>query len=539
MVDQKRSNPISWSNLSVIWKISTPIIIMGLLVAVALGFLSVRNRNTLMQTTTLAKARFVTAELKALRSFSLRKLRENEDSAGSDPMVHELDRVLSGLDDIEIRHIGVQGLSLTGEKGLDSFERTAMDYLRENPSKEFWRIEKAKTGQKLRFAIADVMDSPQCIDCHNAMASTENWRLGDLAGLMEVSQLAATRGIQRDSIVAAVVVFGGAGLAAIFLIFIVNTSLSQPLRGAADLAKHLAKGDLTYRLEENSRDEIGKFRHGLNRVAEGAEIIVRNISEQSTQLGEVSRDFDNLSRELKENAEDTSQRATMVSSAAEQVSTNIQAVAAATEEMNASILEIASSASSAARVAGAGVEKAEMTNETVARLSRSSSEVGKVVEVIQRIAAQTHLLALNATIEAARAGDAGKGFAVVAAEVKELANQTAHATDEIDQRVGAIVEDASSAVDVVSTISSLILEINEIQNTIAGAVEEQSSTTAEIGRMVSEAARGGLEIAEGIAAVAAAAESTANGANLSDDAARQLREASQELGQLIDNFRLS
>jgi len=537
MPQEKPQHRFSWSNLSILWKISIPIIIMGTLVALALGYLTHRNIRVLQETTSIEKARFVTAELKALRDYSLRKFEEDTDST-SDPMVHELDRVLSGLDMTTIRHIGVPELRLNDTGELDDFEREALDFLMRNPGEEFWRLE-SRDEPVLRFATADIMDSPRCVECHNAMSSSRHWREGDVAGIMEITTSAGIRKGGRESLIAGIVVFGGAGLSAVFLVLILLNSIARPIKGAADLARHLAKGDLTYRLEGNSRDEIGRFRNGLNKMAAGAERIVQRIFQQSTQLSEVSESFDSLSVELRDNAEDTSQRATMVASAAEQVSSNIQAVAAAAEEMNTSILEIASSAATAARVAGAGVEKARMTNETVARLGESSTEVGKVVEVIQRIAAQTHLLALNATIEAARAGEAGKGFAVVAAEVKELANQTAQATDEISRRVGAIVDDAASAVDVVSAISSLILEINEIQNTIASAVEQQSSTTSEIGRMVSEAARGGLEIAEGIAAVAAAAETTAGGANLSDEAAKKLREASKELRELISVFNIT
>lgn len=533
MSDIKKRRSFSWSNLPILWKISIPLLGMGILVGLALGFLTLRNLKVLQESTSLDRARFVTAELKALRSYSLRNLETlNTDS---DPMVHELSRVLSGLEGTTILHIGVPALKANREV-LDPFEREAMDYLSQHPSEEFWRFEKTDSVPRLRLATADVMGSPQCVDCHNQISSSKRWRQGDMAGIMVVTTDAKVRQTRQEALISAIVVFGGAGLATLMLLLILRNSVARPLMEAAKLTKHLAHGDFSHRLEENSGDEIGKFRRGLNAVVDGGKRIVDGIAVHSQAVGDVSDNFNALSAELRENAEDTSRRATMVASAAEEVSTNIQAVAAAAEEMNASILEIASSASTAAKVAGAGVEKAEATNETVARLGQSSTEIGKVVEVIQRIAAQTHLLALNATIEAARAGEAGKGFAVVAAEVKELANQTAQATDEISRRVGAIVEDASSAVDVVSAISGLIMEINEIQNTIAGAVEQQSSTTSEIGRMVSEAARGGLEIAEGIGAVAAAASSTANAANLSDDFAQKLRKASADLHDLISTF---
>jgi len=532
----------SWADLPVLWKVALPICVMGLLVAVAMSVLTVRNRQTLVRTTALEKTRFITAELKALRAYSLERFSQSEnDLSTSDPMIHELDRVLSGLRETHLEHLGVPRIS--GGRAmaeLDGFQREALKHLQQHPNDEYWILEDAGAGLRIRYATADVMDSPQCVDCHNVMefSASTPWRLGDVAGIMEISEPARLGGGSSDAWVAGIVVFGGAGLAALILGFVLRNSFARPLLGAVDLAKHLAHGDLTFRLENNARDEIGKFRHALNRVADGAQEMVGRVISNADSLSEVSTTIDLISREMKANVEDTSQQAALVSSAAEQVSTNIQAVSTATEEMSASILEISGSASTAAQVASSGVDKALRTNETVKRLGKSSSEIGKVVEVIQGIAAQTNLLALNATIEAARAGESGKGFAVVAAEVKKLATQTAAATDEIGKKVNAIVADASEAVEVVSDISALILEINEIQITIASAVEQQSATTAEIGRMVSEAATGGLEIAEGIATVAGAAQTTVHGAESTDQAARQLLEVAEDLRELVKQFKI-
>ena len=534
MAHHTQTRTRSWSNLSIIWKAAIPILVTGLLTAVTVAFLVQRNTRSLVETTSLNRARFLTAELKVLRDYSIAELKADQD-ADSDPMMDGLNRVRSGVDGTEIRHFGVDGLGAGGHGNLDDFEKDAMEYLRQYPTDEFWSLEKTNTGPRLRFAKADVMDSSRCADCHNTMSSSNRWHQGDVAGITEVSTGAGIQGPRHEALTAGTVAFGGASHAMFMLLLTLRTSVAQPLAEAAAMAIRFGKGDLTARLKKASRDEIGRFHYGLNKMADAAQSVTTEILDQSGQIIEVSDQFDNLSANVRVNAGETSQQATMLASSAEEVSANIQAVASAAEEMNASILEIASSASTAAAVAGAGVEKAEATNETVARLSQSSSEIAKVVEVIQRIAAQTHLLALNATIEAARAGEAGKGFAVVAAEVKELANQTAQATDEISRKVGAIVEDAASAVDVVSAISSLILEINEIQNTIASAVEEQSSTTAEIGRMVNEAARGGLEISESIGNVTTAAASTVVEANLSDDAAQKLRAAVARLRGVVRN----
>jgi methyl-accepting chemotaxis protein len=207
--------------------------------------------------------------------------------------------------------------------------------------------------------------------------------------------------------------------------------------------------------------------------------------------------------------------------------------------MGASIKEIAKNATEAAKVATAAVKVAETANSTVGKLGESSAEIGQVIKVITSIAQQTNLLALNATIEAARAGEAGKGFAVVANEVKELAKETAKATEDISRKIEAIQTDTKAAVDAIGTISEVINQINGISSTIATAVEEQNATTNEMARNVSEAAHGSEEITSNIAGVAQAAESTSRGAGDTQKAAQQLVETSSELRRLIERFKVS
>ena len=183
-----------------------------------------------------------------------------------------------------------------------------------------------------------------------------------------------------------------------------------------------------------------------------------------------------------------------------EVSRNVETVVAATREMTASIEEISRSATESARVANSAVKMADSTNHVVGKLGESSAEIGKVIKVINSIAEQTNLLALNATIEAARAGEAGKGFAVVANEVKDLAKETAKATEDIGQRIDAIQNDTQTAVDAIQKISEVINRINDISGTIASAVEEQTATSNEIARSVVEAARGSVEATHTVAA---------------------------------------
>ena len=258
------------------------------------------------------------------------------------------------------------------------------------------------------------------------------------------------------------------------------------------------------------------------------------VNQNAQALGSASEELAANSQQMVSNAEETATQAGVVSAAAEQVSKNVQTVATGTEEMSASIKEIAKNAQDAAKVATTAVKAAEATNATITKLGVSSAEIGKVIKVITSIAQQTNLLALNATIEAARAGEAGKGFAVVANEVKELAKETAKATEDISQKIEAIQSDTKSAVDAIAEISAVINKINDYQNTIASAVEEQTATTNEISRNVTEAAKGSTEIAQNITGVAQAAKSTTAGANDTQKASAELSRMAAELLQLAN-----
>ncbi len=262
-----------------------------------------------------------------------------------------------------------------------------------------------------------------------------------------------------------------------------------------------------------------------------------SLEQTSHALASASQELIAVSQQMAANAEETAAQANVASAAAAQVSANVSTVASGAEEMGASIKEIAKSAHEAARVATSAVKVAERTNVTVAKLGESSVEIGNVVKVITSIAQQTNLLALNATIEAARAGEAGKGFAVVANEVKELAKQTAKATEDISRRIEAIQTDTKGAVGAIEQISKIINQINDIQNTIASAVEEQTATTGEISRNVMEAAKGSNEIAHNITGVAQAARSTTEGASDTKRSADELSKMALGLQELVRQFK--
>lgn len=258
------------------------------------------------------------------------------------------------------------------------------------------------------------------------------------------------------------------------------------------------------------------------------------VAHNSHALASASEELTAVSQQMSTYSGETSAQSSVVAAAAEQVTRNVETVATSAEEMTASVKEIAKNATEAARVATNAVHVADQTNKTVGKLGDSSSEIGKVIKTITSIAEQTNLLALNATIEAARAGEMGKGFAVVANEVKELAKQTALATEDISQKIEAIQNDTKGAVVAINEISQIINQINDIQNSIASAVEEQTATTNEIARNASEAAKGSGEISKNITNVSSAARSTSEGAANTLSAANELARLAADLKRVVE-----
>ncbi|WP_255472486.1 methyl-accepting chemotaxis protein [Quadrisphaera setariae] len=352
------------------------------------------------------------------------------------------------------------------------------------------------------------------------------------------AMVAAGEAAYQHSLVVFVAV-AAVGLALVVLLgVLISRSITRPLSRLLTVVVGLAEGRLDQRTGITSKDEVGQLAGATDASIANLAAVVRDISLRADHVSVASDNLTTVSTQLSAGAEESSVQARLVAAASEEISSSMSTIAAAGEQMTSAIGEIASSTATAAQTAGAAVATAHEADAILARLGTSSREIGEVVKLITSIAEQTNLLALNATIEAARAGELGKGFAVVAGEVKELARQTAQATDQIVSRVHTAQADAADATAAIQQISEVIGRIDALQATVASAVEEQSATTAEMVRSVTEVSSGTQEISANISGVATAAVQTTASASETTTTAADLAHTARELRAAVGTFRL-
>jgi len=352
----------------------------------------------------------------------------------------------------------------------------------------------------------------------------------------------------------------------VLVAFLITRSITYPINKSTRFAKRISEGDFTEMLDLDQRDEIGILSKALNSMVINlrkmiGQIVqgVETLSASSTELSAISRQMSGNARQTSDlsgnvaaASEEMSVNMSSVAAATEQTSTNVDMVAAATEEMTATINEISRNAEKARNITNRAVADAQGASKTVDDLGIAAREIGKVTEVIADISDQTNLLALNATIEAARAGDAGRGFAVVANEIKELAKQTARATDEIKSRIEGIQSSTSGTVAQIQQITKVIQEIDEIVSSIATAVEEQSISTNDIAGNIAQAARGihevtqnvsqssmvALSIAKEISGVNQAGEEISSNSSQISLSADELKKLAKSLKEMVEIFKM-
>jgi methyl-accepting chemotaxis protein len=359
---------------------------------------------------------------------------------------------------------------------------------------------------------------------------------------------------------------GGVILGIVIGFLIAQYGISRPLRCLVEVLRQLADGKLQVEVPgADRRDEVGAiakttfvFKENMLKAREmeaaateqkrQAEIEKRQLMQEmadnfETSVKGIVQSVSSSAEQLQGNAttmstiaEETSRQATVVSAATAEASSNVQTVATATEELSSSISEITRQVSESASIAREAVTEVDRTNAGVAGLAEAASKIGSVVQLIQDIASQTNLLALNATIEAARAGEAGKGFAVVASEVKNLATQTARATEEITGQIGTIQQETNQTVTAIQTIGGTVVRLSEIAASLAAAIEEQSAATQEIARNVQQAAIGTEEVARNITGVNDAAAQAGDAAGQVLNAANALSQQSGALESQVDAF---
>ncbi|GBE44240.1 methyl-accepting chemotaxis protein PctB [bacterium BMS3Bbin10] len=509
---------------------------------------------------------------KVVKSPSLKPSFNHKNEANGVPLpatfIHDVSKLLAKKD-MNVNLYSGFPFPVRKDRKLDEFQKQAWAFLTANPDKVFSRQEMKAGKEVVRVAVPDKMAAQGCVTCHNTRADSPkiDWKLGDVRGVLEVSsviepQLAAGAAIADKMVIAAI----AAGLLLTLVTILTVKTVTRPLLNAVGVMKRLAEGDKDAEVPGLDRkDELGSMAKALQvlkeAVAERQNMQDRQIENQRLTARERKQVAEKLSdfctnvlkpaaasvatnaTQLCETAKllstvttDTNCTAGTVASASEEATSNLGSVASASEQIFASIGEIGQMIQKASGIASDAAKTARTADEKVTVLTDAAADVGQVVEMISAVAEQTNLLALNATIEAARAGAAGKGFAVVASEVKELAQQTSNATQDITTKIQRIQEATSEAQTSISDITLCIQESSQVTELIAAAMQEQHASVEQISGSIREVNAGTQEVSENIVEITSAFGQVDESATGMLESLTQMMAEAGELNQSVDTF---
>lgn len=575
---QRKTRSLKWLLL-----IPVPLIVLTCIV-VALVFLPRQMASNAREDATISATR-IADQFKTIRGYYTKNViskiltagtlkpsyaHKGDDNAVPLPatFIHDMSDLLAKKD-TSVKLYSVYPFPNRENRKLDEYQTDAWNFLQDNPEEVFVRRETINGREAIRVGIADTMVAQGCVNCHNSRADTPkaDWKLGDVRGVLEVQTFIDDQ-LARGTMFSYEVV-GGMVVVGIILTIIsvyLNSQIAGPVKRMTEAMQDLARGNLDVSIPGQERShEIGDMAIAVQVFKEAA-IHNRDLEEEAAanakkaeedkkqMMAELAQRFnetvggiissitktisnlDGISKQMINTTDQAREGASGAVDQAERASSNVETVAAAAEELSSSITEISRQVSDSSNVARDAVSQAETTHDTVQDLADSADKIGEVVKLITDIAEQTNLLALNATIEAARAGDAGKGFAVVASEVKNLAQQTSNATDEIGQQISDIQQATKQAVKAIEGITEIISSMDEIAANISAAVEEQGSATQEIARNVDEASVGTRNVSDGIHRVSEATGEAGDSANSVSSAAQELHELANNLEAEVNSF---